>query len=1055
MKTVSQSLLLLSLFGCSVATQNVSRTASTVDVPPANKSEILSQLKRFRGQTEFLNSRDLIRYASAQPSAPRGEGSKTTRDVQESDLFKVGESGSKLLYVLNPYRGLQVISFEDGPSAPKLVGRATTSGYSTNQMYFDAAHKRIVAIDEVWSDEGNGPSVHLLAYDVSNSAAPAIVQDVRIEGTLSDSRMVGNILYVATTLSNGDKVHGQVASFKMAERIVSIQNVELSLPVSSAENMGIVTVQEGQDTKYYLTAVLSQSRWGWWDRQSDVEVLDISSDAGEIKPLMQVSAKGGIRERSQISIKNNQLVVVSNYTSDTHIARVAVETFSMRDEKSEVISKDEAEFRRLSIERQIKNLSGAEREAKLQQLLADSEIGLKGRFVVQSDGTVTKPFADTVITVGDTQGLSASLQDVRFDGDRLYVFWVPQNQVDPLDVFDISHVETDGAKHLGRLQFDGWMERAETLTYQGKHYIVGLGWVVPAVNNENNRRYPQASLFEVAQVGTRARLTQVASLTLDSGHLWTNFNGQDKLIEFRMDDSGKGSILFGAERFENNRYESGGKVIALDLNQVDSGEALAEGAFLKADQSWLRRVFSNPEINKVEALTSTALSTFDAPADLNATGKRDVRALNVLELARNIVGYEVIDDAGIQIINSGSSWYFNSDEGNTLLRKVKTSSPDAEKADALAEVSLKGSYLGHVYMPESKELVVATGISKYSNGVTDSHLFITKVSGSSLKTETIEVNSADLNTYLSSYNVRFEKAANGKILLMAGTQAFQISADRELSSVKLETTNCPTEALKYSTLRSVGGEFFFEYSEDVKEDDRYLYLARNYVVPVSVSSHGFECQKPLNVPGKVVKLTSQEIVTEDNRVTSFEERTTQDNNGNRVVYYPRMERENDLVSLSRGDVATLRDVLEMTNDETNVEIGGDVYLSKHSYSSVRYSSTPFQLKHILTDANGLFMQAVGTAPDVPASMHIEGKFAEANGEFTLLLGDYSKARLVKFSPATMSFKSLRFKALGSDEGYVSEVKLPSYYGNEGAHKNGRDVTLPMGLFGVTQLTVEE
>ena len=72
-------------------------------------------------------------------------------------------------------------------------------------------------------------------------------------------------------------------------------------------------------------------------------------------------------------------------------------------------------------------------------LTADAETGLKGRFVKQvatSGATaLTKPLADSTVTVGNTQGLSASLQDVRFHDGLLYVYWVPANNIDPLDLF--------------------------------------------------------------------------------------------------------------------------------------------------------------------------------------------------------------------------------------------------------------------------------------------------------------------------------------------------------------------------------------------------------------------------------------------------------------------------------------------------------------------------------------------------------------------------------------------------------------------------------------------
>lgn len=122
--------------------------------------------------------------------------------------------------------------------------------------------------------------------------------------------------------------------------------------------------------------------------------------------------------------------------------------------------------------------------------------GLQGIFVRQEDGHITKIFADQSVTVGDSTGLHASLQDVRFVGDSLYVFWVPANQVDSLDVFDASHPATE-ISYRGRTLFEGWMERAIPFAYNGDHYILGLGWVVTTNQLETVRNVPIRSCWRI------------------------------------------------------------------------------------------------------------------------------------------------------------------------------------------------------------------------------------------------------------------------------------------------------------------------------------------------------------------------------------------------------------------------------------------------------------------------------------------------------------------------------------------------------------------------------
>src|SRR3712207_8482362 len=60
------------------------------------------------------------------------------------------------------------------------------------------------------------------------------------------------------------------------------------------------------------------------------------------------------------------------------------------------------------------------------------------------------PYTTLFRSVGDTNGLHASLQDVRVSADLLYAFWVPANNIDPFDLFDISEPRSE--EHTSELQ---------------------------------------------------------------------------------------------------------------------------------------------------------------------------------------------------------------------------------------------------------------------------------------------------------------------------------------------------------------------------------------------------------------------------------------------------------------------------------------------------------------------------------------------------------------------------------------------------------------------------
>ncbi|MES2854962.1 MAG: beta-propeller domain-containing protein, partial [Bdellovibrionota bacterium] len=520
------------------------------------------QLQRRIGQTEFLNpiwGHDGC-GANCQNEPQQDESKQDQkREEQEADIFKIGEAGSKLLYLMNSYRGLQVVSFEDGAENPKLVGRAPSSGYSPNEMYLDEKHDRLIVVETGWYT--GEEQTKLSVYDVTDSRRPKITQNVVVTGHVVDSRMVGNVLYVASRKADV----GYVTSYSLSKaEITIVQQMKLSLKVSYQKNMNIVVSGEGAATKYYLIATLSEKDWSWWDDASIIEVVDITDPNGRIVPLMSAAARGRVEERTQTSIKNDTLIVTSNYRNKDQPLRIAVETFKLPTAGAEVIDQDEANYRLAHIERQLKGKSGVEYEKLKDKLLGDADLGLRGRFI-RAGESLRKIVNDSIVTVGDGSGLHANLQDARYTGDLLYAFWVPQNEIDPFDIFDISHPE-NGIKHISRLQFDGWIDRAIPFTSQGRRFVLGLGWVVSVVDNEENRRQPQAMLFEVVQSGEKYKAVEIAQLSFKGSNIWADFNDQDKMIEVRFTADGAGEVLFGAQKYKEGAYSAGGQIVRFNAN---------------------------------------------------------------------------------------------------------------------------------------------------------------------------------------------------------------------------------------------------------------------------------------------------------------------------------------------------------------------------------------------------------------------------------------------------------------------------------------------------------
>tara|TARA_B110001454_G_scaffold219204_1_gene252201 strand:+ start:13647 stop:17039 length:3393 start_codon:yes stop_codon:yes gene_type:complete len=1120
--TLSLTTVALLSIGCSTKKDEGSLSAnnasSLMAAPKEGTSALRGDLTRYRGQTSFLTATrgGGFRLEAARAAAPSPTAGAGPRAEQEADVFKVGKPGSKLLYLLNNYRGLQVVSYVDGTEKPKLLGRAEPTGNYPSDMYLDAVQDRLFVLERVWFDSAtqsynyNENQSRILVYDVSKPENPILAEKIDLKGEIADSRMVGSVLYTVTTLRPDTNSYrysetqslsqGIVTSFDLSGKQVSkIQEANLSLPAVYGNNLRVVTVPEGDSYKYYLIAHLSEHGWGWWDRQSMVQVVDISDDKGKIQSVMTVSVKGTIQRPHQMQIKNNTLIVVSNYTitgqptannSSPRIGRVAVETFKFPTKNSEILSENEAELRRLYIEKQVKSETdkGTDSEVAKSKWTQDATWGVYGRFVLTKD-QVRKIMPDSVVTTGDTTGLSANLQDVRIYGDWLYVFWVPANQVDPLDLFDISAPEK-GVRHVQRLTFDGWISRAEPISYKGKNYIVGLGWIVPAVNNEDNKRFAQVKLFEITSNGKSAKATEVSSLILSGSQFWANFSGEDKKIEFRPDENGKGEILFEGSRYYKNSngvssYQSGGQIISFDLGTTDTDAIFKEGSFLAGDSSWIRRIFTNSEINRINSFSDSSLVTFGANSNAPST---TVQAVNVLELARNIKAFVTVGDLGVQVITEGNSWPANSTE-KTILRTVSKMDVDAEKPAVLSEVVLQGSHTAHLINADKKTMLVLTSKSGYENNrylqtyqLHEISLGANKAlkatstksweagSGSEFSIDVSANSSAAMGIMPPGYGYRqasFLKLASGETLVSVGNELRLVSADKAAEPKTVSIDKCGLSKSTRADVKQFNNELFLvrKTSVDLTKDfaKTYSTATRNELFPLSWQNQTLSCGDGFNIPGDVIAYDGSVVVVSDSWVNDIYATKEQE-----VLNTTTSLTSLKLVKSEKGTKAVLVDMLESAADDLNYLALPKSYsknLSLMKYTSkVRdnYNSRA-SLQVVTADKDAYLTQDVFTMPDTIEYASLAKVFADQKepGLFYGVVKSWRQIQVVKFQAgntrpsvvplAPVDWQNKKQKAMpvvSVLEGYSSSSDSIHFSPEQ------RSIEVSSGLFGVKQFFLE-
>jgi hypothetical protein len=869
----------------------------TFDPRPEDPASVEAQLKRYMGQRSFLNISNRYRMPIAEPIGSESDRAKSGagRAIQEADLFKVGKEGSKLLYVLNPYRGLQVVDFSGGPEAPRLLGRTEATGHDLMEMYFIDKHMQIVVLERRWDSQG-GPQSRMAVYTVADPRRPSLMQTIDLPGMVADSRLVGDVLYVASSrwdYSSAQSGQGWVNSYLLgAEGLKEVTSYRLALPVQSMGSMNIVENREKGEAHYYLISVLAQNSFNWRERQSTVEVVDISDPQGAVRPLLAVSTKGELRERSATHIHRGSLITVSNSWVDNgqgnRIRRVTVEAFALPTPNSPVVDRSEAESRRIWFEHKMKHKPAAiSDEEYAEQLHRDPEYGLKGIFIKQSDGGLGKILPDQSVSVGDSTGLHADLQDVRFVEDKLYVFWVPANQIDPLDLFDISE-PMKKLHYMGRTLFDGWMERAIPFQHQGEHYLLALGWIVPATGN-NALRHPQAMIFKLPSQADE-KVQTVAQLTLQSSQLGSDFNDADKSITVRTRDDGSGVVIFPAYSWGDRKHLSGGKIISFDLKAA--GPKIQEGGFLAADAAWLRRVFANPEIDRMHTLSDRNLSTFNLEDRQSGAADQVFEAISVLELARDIRAYALTMVAGrtygVQLIDM-EAW--DSSAAQTAVRLVKPERADAEVDKTLLQKNLGGRYLSHLVSSDGQLYVLTHQQVKNMEGTEEVWSDVQKLHRVRFQLQggvvaDVLVDAVEWKTPVGYGNgfygkmiymprsVQLVEQARDEILVNSGSKLILVRAGANLKLFESpEAAGCLQSAQDISYLvqdRKAYVSYAVPYvtQHPIFKD---THLVRHYLAPVDVSQLQVRCHETLNIPGRPVRVEDSRLITEEDRFLGFQE----------------------------------------------------------------------------------------------------------------------------------------------------------------------------------------
>ena len=256
--------------------------------------------------------------SSGAPSTPSDNGS-AQRTIEEADIVKL--DGNRL-YALSQYGGLAVIDVSD-PDHMKLLGRKRTEGLPF-EMYVESGKAYVMMNDfGKWvesADHKSGKWVQtseLLTFDVTNPAAINELSHFDVPGEVSDSRLIGDTLYLVTYENGycwncGTNSATVVTSFAVKSSISKVDQIAFRAP-SNSYSWGRRSVSATNQRLY-----IGGPSWSWdgysdTNRYSIIQVVDISDIAGKLKQGSDVKIDGRITNRWQMDEYEGYLRVVSQY----------------------------------------------------------------------------------------------------------------------------------------------------------------------------------------------------------------------------------------------------------------------------------------------------------------------------------------------------------------------------------------------------------------------------------------------------------------------------------------------------------------------------------------------------------------------------------------------------------------------------------------------------------------------------------------------------------------------------------------------------------------------
>ncbi len=573
------------------------------------------------------------------------------RLIEEGDIVKLQGA---TLYVLNQYRGLQVVDLGN-PDKPVLLSRAPLYGHPI-EMYVRGG-VAFALYSDYWTYWrcpeclGQAQSFHgstVAAIDVSNPAAATVRTTMNVEGVITDSRVVGDVLYVVSNRYASWYADGKTDDTR---DVTFVQSIDIANPEKPRLVDRVDFPRDGWQNQIHATDKLlfvGSSNYGNWD-----------NNRCQARMRPQATPNGtGVSGGSTVASKPAAVGQPQAITPCSHITAVDI---SSADGK--IVVGASADVPGTLQDRWVMDhYQGVFRVITFPGFGNTQEGPTVRTFQARTAGEL-RPLGMTTVKLPRAEMQTAT----RFDGPRAYI--VTFERTDPLWTIDLTNPERPFV--AGQLQTPGWLDYIEP---RGERFVA-FG------RDRASDREPwrlHVSLYDVSNLARPRLITRHLF-----GEGWAEIPAQRDDFQklFKVLDAQK-LVLMPFRSWVNDedtpwfgRYVGGVQVFDLDLEK----DVLAKRGFVE-HSGLIERAL--PYGGDILTLSNELLQV----VDLADRDKPKLRG--AVELARDVNDIALAGDKAIELVGDTMG------RGNTQLYVVPAADPNV--TTPLAKFDLPAFY-GRLY----------------------------------------------------------------------------------------------------------------------------------------------------------------------------------------------------------------------------------------------------------------------------------------------------------------------------------------------------------------------